>query len=206
MPTDDLTIAIPRVSPLVRRIRAKDREGVRVAFTSDGRTGTSERIVVQKCRRAGYRCYRLSPATWRALPRFEELVEREVPIAVARAIVVREMTPNTVPSADALRALVDLVPGAIRRRLIERHTGEGADPRRPGVPELLVCRASTRGDASGFLAFVEVKQPTEGLAPHQRAEIEFLRAMGVTAGVLRLVIRRAGTRSLRRTASPPGRW
>jgi hypothetical protein len=166
----------------------------------------SERIVVQKCRRAGYHCYRLSPATWRALPRFEGLLERGFPTADAWAIVVREMTPNKVPSADALRALVDLVPGAARRRMIERHTGEGADPRRPGVPDLLVCRASTIGDVSGFLAFVEVKRPAERIAAHQRAEIEFLRAMGVTAGVLRLVIRRAGTRSLRRTASPPGRW
>jgi hypothetical protein len=77
---------------------------------------------------------------------------------------------------DLLRALSSTRIDA----LVARHAaGGGVDAKRPGVPHL----------------FVEVKIPKERIGVHQEAEIRFLRTLGLKAGVVRLLERRAPPRS-----------
>ena len=83
----------------------------------------------------------------------------------------------------------DLLAGMPPRRLaalMERHTGGGVDPARPGVPDLFVFKR--RPDSRPMaIRFVEVKRPRERVKPHQLAEIRFMKSLGIKAGVLRLI-------------------
>lgn len=149
----------------------------------------SESVVVRKCRRAGYRCYRLFPTTWRALARFEDLVERSPSPRQAWAVVAAELKPRVAPRLDALMALRQFVPLEARRRLIERHTQANWPAAGTGIPDLFVCKDGRGAAEQPFAAFAEVKRPREVVKPNQKDEIAFLRGLGLRAGVFRLVDR-----------------
>jgi len=88
------------------------------------------------------------------------------------------------PRAD----LVNLLRALPQRRLqalMRRHTSGDVNPRKPGVPDLVVYKTTPDGRPFAF-RFVEVKRPNERLLPHQSAEIRFMRSIGMRAGVFRL--------------------
>jgi hypothetical protein len=75
---------------------------------------------------------------------------------------------------------------AVIRQIIKRHLDpERVNPRRPGVPDLFLWAVDRRGRLCPP-RFVEVKRPDERLCGHQKKEIEFLRSLGLEAGVFRL--------------------
>ncbi|MFN7917866.1 MAG: VRR-NUC domain-containing protein [Vicinamibacterales bacterium] len=80
-----------------------------------------------------------------------------------------------------------LAKSGVLRKLLKRHGPEGeVNPKRPGIPDLFLWWEED-GRVVGA-RFVEVKVGKERLGPHQRAEIEFLRACGCKAGVVRLQV------------------
>ena len=174
------------VKGVSRRVRGRERVGTRVTYEDLAGRGTSERVVLRRCRRAGYGCYRLRPSVWRTLARIEELRVREPGMPMA-TILERLAAEGALPPSKPL--VEDLLAGVPARRLaalMKRHTGGDVDPARPGVPDLFVFKRRPDGRPMA-IRFVEVKRPGERVMPHQLAEIAFMRSLHLKAGVLRLI-------------------
>lgn len=175
------------VLPGVRRVvLGRQRLRHRVTYLDDGRRGTSERIIMRRCRKAGYGVHRLPPGIWRSLARVRVL-QRQHRNAPLDELLGRLRAEGLVrPRRGLALILFSSVPERRLNELIERHSNGPVDPRKPGVPDLLVFKR--RADKSPFaLRFVEVKRPAEKVQPHQLAEIRFMRSIGLRAGVLRLI-------------------
>jgi hypothetical protein len=169
-----------------RTVTGRMKRGKRVVYpTASGQLVTSERLVMKRARQAGYGCFRLRPYLWRLLPHLapEGTNWGSIPAALAGdelLVTTLRQRPNLLEVLRSSFSITRL------RRLASRHGGADVDPKKPGVPDLLVFKKTSKGTPYGF-RFVEVKRPKEKLAPHQRAEIAFLRQLGMKAGVLRLV-------------------
>ena len=169
-----------------RLVRGRERAGTRVTYEDEGRRGTSERVVLRRCRKAGYGSYRLPPSLWRSLARIGELRAQE-PGMPMETILERLAAEGALPPSKPL--VEDLLAGVSARRLsalMERHTGGAVDPARPGVPDLFVFKRRPDGRPMA-IRFVEVKRPRERVMPHQLAEIAFMKSLHLKAGVLRLI-------------------
>ncbi len=188
-------------------VYGRTRVGQRVKYLVDPHGGGTtleipENVVLIRWRKRVFPGYsfsgdRLSPSLWRALPEvLGDDVEawREhgldfILTALQRkrpGLKTRHLSP---PSAEAIRALLEVCSAKQLRALVERHR----DPSRwqaPGVPDLFLFARSAKAGAS-MGRFVEVKKPEEKLAGHQEEEIEFMRGLGLHARVLRLVEREA---------------
>jgi hypothetical protein len=69
------------------------------------------------------------------------------------------------------------------------HSKSLRHPEHPGVPDLFLYRKNARGFVEGE-KFVEVTRPGEKLSEQQAEELEFLRRLGLGAGLVRLIERR----------------
>lgn len=150
-----------------RTVTGRARSGNRVTYLLDGKPRGTERIVVVRCHRAGYEAHRLPPTIWRRMGEGAALGTVDARIASTLRRVLR--------------------PGDLQA-LIDRHTSGAVDPARPGTPDLVVYKRRPDGTPCG-VRFVEVKRggrDPERLAPHQLAELRFLKSLGLKAGVLRL--------------------
>lgn len=174
----------------VRRVvagRQRQGTGRRVTYEDDDGEWIAEKIVLKRCRRAGYGAHRLPPWIWRAMAR---LIELEVAAPEASLERLLKALPAEgfvrAPRAVLVRDLRGAVSSRRLRALIERHNGPAIDPTKPGVPDLFVFR---RGPGVRLCAakFVEVKRPKERVKPHQLAELNFMISLGLKAGVLRLI-------------------
>ena len=150
-----------------RTVTGREKRGTRVTYLLDGKPRSTERIVVMRCRKAGYEAYRLPPAIWRKLGQTDPLGKADARVA------------------EILRSV--LLPQRLQA-LVHRHTSGAVDAARPGTPDLVVFRR--RPDATPYaLRFVEIKRGgrnSERLMPHQLEELRFLGSLGFKAGVLRL--------------------
>jgi hypothetical protein len=146
---------------------------------------------------------RLPPSTWRALglvlphdqALWKDLDEGTIRRLLAeKKQLLREGQLRAPPTQSilAMMRIPKLGPQVIRK-LIQRHSDpESVDPRRPGVPDLFLW-AHDEDNRPCAPRFVEVKRPDERLFKQQRAELEFLRSLGLKAGVFRLVERERGS-------------
>jgi hypothetical protein len=173
---------VPRT--VVGRLR---REGDnRVRYEEDGRLLKSEELVRRRCLRAGWTAVCLPPTIWRVLGAVERL-EAQSPDACLLDLVERAGALRPRRMGRAIEAVRTSLPAEKRKALVVRHGGADVNPKRPGTPDLLVYRE--RNGVPYGVRFVEVKRsgpPPERLKRHQRAELEFLRALGFKAGVLRV--------------------
>jgi VRR-NUC domain-containing protein len=169
----------------VRRLATGEtKKGDRIVYPlPDGRLVTSERLVLTRARKAGYGCFRLRPYLWRLLPHLAPAGTDwgTLPPSLDGDDVLVAMLRNRPHLIEVLSTL----PTGRLKRLARRHAGRDVDPKRPGVPDLLVYKKSPKGPHA--FRFVEVKRPHERLLAHQGAEIAFMRHLGMRAGVLRLV-------------------
>jgi hypothetical protein len=171
-----------------RTVRGRMKRGTRILYQSEsGQLVTSERLVLKRARKAGYGCFRLRPYLWRLLPHLApdgtdwgglppSLEGDELLVTTLRH---RPKLVEVLRSSFSKSRL---------RSLARRHAGSDVDPKRPGVPDLLVFKKTSEGRPYAF-RFVEVKRPREKVRPHQKAEIAFMRRLGMKAGVLRLIER-----------------
>jgi hypothetical protein len=191
-------------------VRGRTRAGNRVKYRIDptGRDeelAVPERVVLSRWRRRrteklrARKGARLFPSTWRALgvvlptdeSEWRGLTVEDLRDLRARSQAKQRRRQLRAPAAEVILAMIrirSVGPDRIRQ-LIERHTVSSAvDPRRPGVPDLFLWAEDQRGSLCAP-RFVEVKRPDERLAAHQRAELEFMRSLGLQAGVFRLIER-----------------
>jgi hypothetical protein len=94
------------------------------------------------------------------------------------------------PSAETLVALFAVcgpsrLKAILGRHLSPEHAGLS------GVPDLFLYAVDMKTGRPAMGRFVEVKKPREPVSVVQRAEIEFLRGLGLQARVLRLIERKA---------------
>jgi hypothetical protein len=198
---DELRIALG-ISNLVH---GRQTVGRRVKYLVDPRAREGERknpeqLVLWRWRRrksegvASRHGARLEPSTWRTLGTilggdyrtWQRLSVEDIRRRLVETEAMRRRRHLRAPSAECIVAILRTVKPAVVRRIIERHLDpERVDPRRPGVPDLFLW-AVDRSGRSCSPRFVEVKRPDERLYPHQKDEIEFLRSLGLEAGVFRL--------------------
>jgi hypothetical protein len=95
----------------------------------------------------------------------------------------------------AARMLYTLGPDKVHA-LVTRHREPGRAAR-PGVPDLCLFEFNRISGVQRRMVFVEVKRPGERLASHQADELRFMRSLGLTAGVFRLVEVGTGRREAR---------
>jgi hypothetical protein len=165
---------------------------------ADGATPVPETVILRRWRAltskamggSSYHGCRLPPSLWRLVRAMLELdarlaqatVERveEVMMGV-RATAKRDgQYLGSVP-AEALRELLKfLCRGKRLERILAAHAGDT----RYGVTDLLLYRIRN-GKALDF-RFVEVKRHNETVRTDQVAELEMLRALKLTAGIVRL--------------------
>ena len=172
-----------------RTVTGRMKRGPRVVYQCDsGRLVTSERLVLKRARKAGYGCFRLRPYLWRLLPHLAPAGTDwgSIPPSLEGDELLVTTLRQRPKLVEVLRTSFSI---SRLRRLAHRHAGADVDPKRPGVPDLLVFKRTSKGTPYAF-RFVEVKRPKEKLAPHQRAEIAFMRELGMKAGVLRLIEQR----------------
>jgi hypothetical protein len=179
---------------ILRRVRrvatGRIRRGTRVLFRChDGRLVTSERLILRHARQAKYGAYRLPPYLWRLLPHVAPPGVDWGPLPPM--LDGDEIRLSLLRRRGALLGTVTHLPSSRLRQLAIRHSGPDVNPRRPGVPDLLVFKTTQRGKPYGF-RFVEVKRANERLGRHQHAEISSMRSLGFKAGVLRLIERPGG--------------
>jgi hypothetical protein len=169
-----------------RLVTGRMKRGTRVLYQSDnGQLVTSERLVMRRAREAGYGCFRLRPYLWRLLPHLAP--EGADWGTLPPSLDGDELLVTTLRKRPKLiEILISSFPTTRLRRLARRHAGGDVDPKKPGVPDLLVFKKSATGTPYAF-RFVEVKRPDERLRAHQGREIAFMRHLGMKAGVLRLV-------------------
>ena len=175
-----------KVKGVSHRVRGRQRVGTRVTYEDEAGRGTSERVVLRRCRRAGYGCYRLRPSVWRSLARIEDLRAQEPGMSMETILERLAAEGAFPPSKPLVEGLLAGVPARRLAALMKRHTGGDVDPARPGVPDLFVFKRRPDGRPMAT-RFVEVKRPRERLMPHQLAEIAFMKSLRMKAGVLRLI-------------------
>ncbi len=181
-----------------RVARGRQRRGNRVTYLDvDGKHCAPERLVMNRCRRAGFEAYRLQPSVWRRLGQItvhsgQQCEGRDEDVARAAIELAKGKHPKDRSPWPRPALVVDLffgIPTGKLGRLMVRHLLGEADQARPGVPDLVVFKRAENGRPKG-IRFVEVKRPGEPLMPHQRLELHFLRdELGLKAGVLRLIER-----------------
>jgi VRR-NUC domain len=168
-----------------RLVTGRMRQGTRVLYKSDdGQLVTSERLVLRRARQAGYGCFRLRPYLWRLLPHLAPEGTDWGGLPPSRDG--DEHLVTILRKRAKLIAVLSTLSSTKLRKLASRHAGGEVDPKSPGVPDLITFKKSPAGTPYAF-RFVEVKRPKEKLRAHQRAEIAFMRGLGMRAGVLRLV-------------------
>ncbi len=191
----------------------RERRGNRVLYLLDskgegGARGVAEAVVLHRWRRRRMEGYvfsgaRLSPNLWRTLSQaFPGKPSEWLALSVERIEVrVREWReagvalPRTLPNAGVLNALFQVCGARRLGQLIARHTDE-ARTDRYGTPDLFLFATESLSGEPTMARFVEVKKPEEPVSPDQKEEIAFLRSIGLSARVLRLierqVVRREG--------------
>jgi|SRR6516164_5513122 len=92
------------------------------------------------------------------------------------------------PSAEGLHALLSVIGLNRLSSLVSRHTAP-SHAGRSGTPDLFLYAIKQVTGMPCMHRFVEVKKPSEKVSDDQRAEIKFLRDLGLEARVLRLIER-----------------
>ncbi len=194
-----------------RVVGKPEKRGIHLVYLEDGKWMIPERIILTRWRKKApregetYHGFRLPPGTWQTLrnEEFEDFDWHHASVDDVRRVLarVRRRSPTLgAPGAPALlvlgRHLEDL---AVLSRVLERER----DSQHPGLPDLFLYRRK----ASRFIEgekFVEVKSPSDRLSKQQIEELEFLRNLGLGAGVVRL-IERADSAPKPGKTSPPGK-
>lgn len=184
--SDEPGVRLPDVPRTVTG-RQRNKAG-RVTYEHRGQQRTTERLVAIRCHEAGYGAFVVPSSIWRIMGTLETL-ERAHPKADLGELLKRpEIEKTSRPRRGLVEALRAGLTAERLRKLIDRHTKGDVDPAKPGVPDLFVFKK--RADGRPYaVRFVEVKRggsPPERLMPHQLEEIQFLKRIGVKAGVLRL--------------------
>jgi hypothetical protein len=183
---DDPGIRLPNVS---RTVTGRQRTNAgRVTYKHRGQQRTTERLVAIRCHEAGYGAFVVPSSIWRIMGTLEKLERAHPKADLGDLLKHSEIEKTSRPKRGLVEALrAGLTPERLRK-LIDRHTNGDVDPRHPGVPDLFVFKK--RADGRPYaVRFVEVKRggsPPEKLMLHQLEEIQFLKRIGIKAGVLRL--------------------
>jgi len=195
-PADEFPIALG----VSRKVSEYRRKGSRVQFKDSDRWLIAEGLILRRWRRkrtrpgAVFRGVRLQPGTWRAvilcLARAGR-VDWASPTAI-RAALERlprkdiDGNPIGAPTRGMLvLALQHLSKRGVLEPLLRRHEFS-VERRSPGIPDLFLCRVEADGRITGA-RFVEVKRWNEQVLDSQIAELRFLRAHGLKAGIVRLL-------------------
>jgi hypothetical protein len=170
-------------------------------YNEDGRWLIPEQVVLSRWRKkigqAGetFHGFRLPPGTWRALIELDEVDWYHGSAATLARDLLR--LKRRCPTLGVPRPAMLFLLGSYLERLgvlamILGHAEEKrlCDPGHPGIPDLFLYRRDAKGWVEGE-KFVEVKRPGERLGDQQAEELEFLRRLGLGAGLVRL-IERAG--------------
>lgn len=195
---------------ICKLVTGKSRVSTRVNYivdpcNADDWKAIPEQVVLSRWRRrkserlSARMGVRLPPSTWRALgvilpddpALWKDLDEDDIRGFLARKKRTLRVQHLRAPAAEAIVAMIRIpqIGPRVTRKLIERHSDpEIVDPRRPGVPDLFLW-ALDRDDRPCAPRFVEVKRPDERLSRQQREELQFLRSLGLKAGVFRLLER-----------------
>lgn len=200
MPSTEPNSPALRISHIVR---GRERVGHRVKYLVDpegvlSETAVPETVVLRRWRqreRAGFRFGgdRLSSTLWRAMRYvFNEspaqvcsMSREEIAVRLEDWRVELRRRRLSLPSPMALRVLLSAIGPERLALMLARH----ADPKRSGhsgVPDLFLYALEAETDRCAYVRFVEVKRPRELLSQDQLDELEFLRALGLPARVLRL--------------------
>jgi hypothetical protein len=201
------------------KVRGRDRQGTRVTYQLQDNSDIDqpeipEDIVLRRFRMkmtgmSLCKGTRLYPSLWRAVDML--LTQHEDFFAypsrgkagmqrmeqVLRGIkVALDQEGLTMPEPEmAARMLYQLGPDKVHA-LVTRHREPGRAAR-PGVPDLCLFEFNRISEVQRRMVFVEVKRPGERLASHQADELRFMRSLGLTAGVFRLVEVGTGRREAR---------
>ena len=152
---------------------------------ADGRAPIPETLILRRSRalttKAGddstYHGCRLPPSLWRLVRAMLAIDPRGESACHRRS---RRSATGSVPS-DALWAMLRFLKRDQRlKRILEQHDRAP----RHGVPDLLLCRM--RAVKAPDFRFIEVKRHDEALLDDQAAELEMLRRLELTVGIIRL--------------------
>lgn len=192
-----------RISTIVRGRRLA---GTRVSYLLDpageGEDRASPETVVlkrwRKRRREGwvYSGARIGPNLWRGVAMVFGRTARdtcELPLSRVVRMLERKRAALAdrhygLPSAETLHALFGALGPERMQRLLDRHLDQ-ARVDRFGMPDLFLFSRQVASGLLGGTHFVEVKKPGESVSEDQKDEIEFLRSLGLSARVLRLIER-----------------
>jgi hypothetical protein len=176
----------------------ENRRG-RVFYNEDGKWMVPEHVVLSRWRnktaQAGetYHGFRLPPGTWQTLIEFKETDWYNATIDDVRrkAVRIRRHHPTLgAPPPAMLLVLANHLENLGVRWIVLEHACNKSlrHPEHPGVPDLFLYRKNARGFVEGE-KFVEVTRPGEKLSEQQAEELEFLRRLGLGAGLVRLIER-----------------
>jgi hypothetical protein len=181
--------------------------GNRVQYFVDPRGDGAERavpetVVLKRWRQRKLDGYsfsgtRLSSTLWRAIhlafpldaEKICKLSPNEIHQTIERRRPALEQHYFRVPSAESLKALLCVVGPGRLRSLMSRHTAPKHEGH-SGTPDLFLYATNQTTGKPCVPRFVEVKKPGEKVSYDQRAEIKFLRDLGLHARILRLIERK----------------
>lgn len=181
--------------------------GTRVYYFVDPRRDGTEKavpetVVLTRWRRrqlSGYKFSgtRLSSTFWRAMhqafPHDTKSICRlsadEIHKIIEKKRSELERYHYRLPNAEALCALLFVLGPHRLASLVLRHTAP-SHAGHSGTPDLFLYAINQTTGMSCIHRFVEVKKPGELVSDDQKAEIQFLRTLGLKARVLRLIERK----------------
>jgi hypothetical protein len=207
---DDVTTGVaharrlfePRVALKISLVAQRSEETAdrKARFTCDGRALIVEDLVLRRWRQRRradetFHGCRLPPRTWDVAREclangFCLGPEDDVDGFQRQAAKVRSEHPLWKhPSATHFLVILRFLNERGVLQQVLDHSREFASP---GLPDLVLYRRRGHGQHYGFI-FVEVKRTVgrwrEPLSPAQRAELQFLRSLGLKAGVVRVIER-----------------
>ena len=177
-------IGLPSVG---RVVRERLNNGRRVTYEGQ----IPEDVILTRWKKAGFFGHRLRPNLWWVLGQLPELRKGLAFEEVTRILLEKKLEGGEIAERlPRAHVVVDLCAALLPARLAalkKRHSeGSQVDPRHPGVPDLFLFKRRVDGTPYA-VRFVEVKRPGEQIAPHQIAEIRFMRTIGCKVGVVRLI-------------------
>jgi hypothetical protein len=184
----------------------RERRGSRVVYLVDPAGAgevkkIAEQVVLHRWRRRTFPGHsfaggRLNPGLWRTAQdvfggdpaTWVTLSELKIQYKVDTCRESLRKRHETLPSAQALRALFEYCGPTRLQAILARHT----DPERRnrfGTPDLFLYAINNESKKVSIARFVEVKRPEEQLSQDQKEEIRFLQSLDLHARVLRLIER-----------------
>lgn len=159
----------------------------------DAEEATPERVVLKRWRRRSVPGYvfggaRLSPTVWRAVGlvfgtdarSIVALAESEVESQIVKSQGLLRRRKLSLPNPKVVYRIFQCLGIQRLTKILNRHLIDDGG-KTSGTPDLFLYQLKIETRRATFFIFVEVKKSDEPLKPHQRAEIEFLRQIGVPA-------------------------